>query len=104
MTTFAEWQVTVLLKDVTAQVAPNIVPTADATPIDSALQKVTRNTPGPTFAPPTRAASPPRTARETSAVTAILGATHCCGASAVTMSGKAAPTEKLLADASAACN
>ncbi|MBB5502339.1 hypothetical protein HDG37_006575 [Paraburkholderia sp. MM5384-R2] len=27
-----------------------------------------------------------------------------CGASAVTMSGKAAPTEKLLADASAACN
>jgi chromate transporter len=72
--------------------------------MDKALQKTTRRTPGATLARPTQAPRPPKTASEASAATALLGITQPWGASAVTTSGNAAPTEKLLADARAACN
>jgi hypothetical protein len=67
-----------------------------------APQNVTRIAPSLTLAPPTRAANPPKNARNNNDVPATRGIRLATGATAVTRRGRAAPTEKLAADAIAA--
>ena len=58
-----------------------------------APQNVTRIAPTVTPAPPARAATPPRTARDTSEVPETSGISPAVGVMALTKRGKAAPTE-----------
>ena len=81
---------------------PNKVPTAAVTPMASAPQNVTRIAPTLTLAPPTRAANPPRIARNTSEVPATTGIRLDPETKATANSGMAAPTAKLAADVNAA--
>ena len=85
-------------------VARRRIATVTALSIANALQKTTRITPGPIFAPPAFAARPPRAASETRAETTVAGSSTDSGASAATIAGNAAPTAKLQAEASAACS
>src|SRR6185312_6860937 len=82
--------------------APNNAPTPAVSTIAIAPQKVTRNAPMVTPAPPTCAANPPNNARNTSDVPATRKINPPAGAIALTNRGKAAPTAKLPADANAA--
>ena len=81
---------------------PNKTPTPAVIPIASPPQNVTRIVLGATFAPPARAASAPKSARESSEVPATKIIRLAAGAAALTMRGMAAPRAKQLADASAA--
>src|SRR5215510_11923368 len=83
---------------------PKSAPTPAVSPIASAPQKVTRTAPTVTRAPPTRAATPPRSARQARDVPETTGIRCASGARAVTRSGSAAPPAKLQADAHAACS
>jgi hypothetical protein len=83
---------------------PKSVPTPYVTAIASALQNVTRITPGKSLAPPVCAASAPRSASATRAAPATAKARCFAGARATTASGRAAPAAKLIADAPAACS
>ena len=68
----------------------------------SAPQNVTRITLGVTLAPPARAANAPKSARKSSEVADTKTIRPASGTKAETMRGMAAPTAKLLAEASAA--
>ena len=68
----------------------------------SAPQNVTRIMLGMTLEPPARAASAPKSARKSSEVPDTKIIRLSLGAKAVMKRGMAAPTAKLLADASAA--
>jgi len=81
---------------------PTTAPMPAVSAIAAAPQKVTRIAPIVTPAPPARAASPPRSARNSSEVPETIGIRPAVGARAVAMSGMAAPTPKLPADANAA--
>ena len=81
---------------------PNSHPTPAVSAMASAPQNVTRIAPLTILAPPTRAASPPRSARNTSEVAETRGIKLAGGAVTVTKRGMAAPTAKLPADAKAA--
>src|SRR5678815_5531232 len=82
------------------------VPKSDPTPaviaMASAPQNVTRMAPFHTPAPPTPAAMPPRSARNRSDVPETSGINRATGVTTATSKGRAAPTAKLAADASAA--
>ena len=69
-----------------------------------APQRVTRQAPVSTLAPPVWAATAPRPPRNTRDMPAIHGTTLCVGAMKVTARGSAAPTTKLAAEARAACS
>ncbi|MNI71438.1 hypothetical protein D3C73_1273110 [compost metagenome] len=69
----------------------------------SAPQKVTRQAPVMTLAPPALAAMAPNVPRNTNDMPDTQGTTPCSGATNVTPSGNAAPTTKLAAEAKAAC-
>src|SRR5450631_3007337 len=81
---------------------PNSAPTPAVNAMASAPQNVTRIAPTVIPAPPARAASPPRMARNTSEVPETRGIRPAAGAMAVTRRGMAAPMAKLPADANAA--
>ena len=81
---------------------PNSHPTPEVIAMASAPQNVTRIAPAITLAPPARAASPPRSARNSSEVPDTRGIKPASGAMAVTKSGRTAPMAKLPADANAA--
>lgn len=81
---------------------PNSDPTPAVRAMASAPQNVTRIVPIITAAPPARAASPPRRARNASEVPETTGIKTPAGAVAVTKRGMAAPTAKRNAEASAA--
>ncbi len=83
--------------------APNSAPTAAVTAIASAPQNVTRHAPISMSAPPTRAAMTPSDARNASDIPDTQKIRPHYAANAATSSGKAAPTEKLAAEAKAAC-
>src|SRR6202030_2187216 len=83
---------------------PAAAPTAVVTAIASALQKATRKAPTLTFAPPTLADQPPRKSRQARPEVAIAAIRYGAGAIATTPNGSAAPTEKLAAEAKAACS
>ena len=85
-------------------VVPNKAPTAAVTAIAKALQQVTRIIPGMIFAPPVRAAKPPRQASEINAAAVTVAISHCCGVQIATNSGSNAPLAKLAAEVMAACN
>jgi hypothetical protein len=68
----------------------------------NAPQNETRIALGMTLAPPARAANAPKSARKNSEVPDTKILRLASGANAVMKSGMAAPTAKLLADASAA--
>src|ERR1035438_2790064 len=88
----------------TAQaIVPNSAPTPAVSAMARAPQNVTRIAPTVTPAPPARAATPPRSARNTSEVPETRGISPALGVMAVTKRGRAAPTAKLPADAIAAC-
>ena len=67
-----------------------------------ALQNVTRITPVATFAPPTRAANPPKNARNKSEAPETQGIKFASEVNTTTNSGMAAPAAKLEAEARAA--
>jgi hypothetical protein len=83
-------------------ILPTKAPMPEVTPIASAPQNVTRMAPGTILAPPVRAASAPKHARNSRDVAETAINRRAEGAEAVTMSGMQAPKEKLAADASAA--
>src|SRR5277367_6430290 len=82
--------------------APTAAPTAVVTAIASALQKATRKAATLTGAPPTFADHPPRKSRQASDAAAIADMECCAGARAAAANGRAAPIEKLPAEAAAA--
>src|SRR5450830_867854 len=93
-----------LVKAVLGQTgAPKAAPTPAESAIASELQKVTRTTPGVILAPPVLAATPPRTARAARVASTKRTIRLRSGVSNATANGNAAPTEKLAADAHAAC-
>src|SRR4029453_538681 len=81
---------------------PNSAPTPAVSPIASAPQNVTRTAPVVTGAPPTRAAIPPRIARNTSEIPETRRIRLDAGTMAAANSGIAAPTAKLAAEVNAA--
>lgn len=82
--------------------APKSLPTPAVIAIASAPQKVTRQAPSRTPAPPTRADKPPNAARKAIDVTETQRIRPWPGINAVTAKGSAAPIAKLAADANAA--
>ena len=70
----------------------------------SAPQKVTRTAATARGAPPARAPSPPSSARKTSELPATSGTRSAVAETAATITGSAAPTAKVAAEASAACS
>src|SRR5882724_9073747 len=76
-------------------VVPKRAPTPAVRPMANAPHNVTR-------APPTRAANPPKSARNSSDVPETTGIRAVSGTNAAVKRGIAAPTAKLPADASAA--
>ena len=74
---------------------PKSAPTPAVSAMASAPQNVTRTAPLATPAPPTRAATPPRSARNTSDAPDTTGIRPDAGVTAVTARGRAAPTAKL---------
>ena len=83
-------------------ILPKRAPTPAVTVMASAAQKVTRNTPFVTLAPPARAANPPRSARNSRDTAATRGIRLVVGAMRTVKRGMAAPTANVLADVSAA--
>src|ERR1700680_448562 len=69
---------------------PNSAPIPAVTPMAKALQNVTRITPVATFAPPTRAANPPKNARNNSEAPETQGIRFPSETNTTTKSGKAA--------------
>jgi hypothetical protein len=81
---------------------PKRRPTLADAAMASAPQKATRIAPRPIAAPPTRAATAPRTVNKTNALAVTSRASHAAGAIAATITGSAAPVANATADVAAA--
>jgi hypothetical protein len=83
---------------------PTSWPISAVRSIANAPPTVTRSAARPAGAPPSRAPTAPNSASSTSAASAVTGTRTPIGAATIRASGSTAPTAKLTADTTAACN